>query len=66
VTSHRLRHTFGTELTRSGVDIVTVAELMGHASLETTRAYRHLPRPERASHRPDRAARHRARPLPAT
>ena len=35
----RLRHTFGTELTRSGVDIVTVAELMGHASLETTRLY---------------------------
>jgi site-specific recombinase XerD len=26
VTSHRLRHTFGTELTRSGVDSVTVAE----------------------------------------
>lgn len=39
VTSHVLRHTFGTELTRSGVDIVTVAELMGHASLETTRLY---------------------------
>ena len=39
VTSHRLRHTFGTELTRNGVDIVTVAELMGHASLETTRLY---------------------------
>jgi len=39
VTSHRLRHTFGTELTRKGVDIVTVAELMGHASLETTRLY---------------------------
>jgi site-specific recombinase XerD len=39
VTSHRLRHTFGTELTRSGVDIVTVAELMGHASLDTTRLY---------------------------
>jgi site-specific recombinase XerD len=38
-TSHILRHTFGTELTRSGVDIVTVAELMGHASLETTRIY---------------------------
>jgi integrase/recombinase XerC len=34
VTSHVLRHTFGTELTRSGV-----AELMGHASLETTRLY---------------------------
>src|SRR5207237_10796829 len=39
VTSHVLRHTFGTDLTRSGVDIVTVAELMGHASLETTRLY---------------------------
>lgn len=39
VTAHRLRHTFGTELTRSGTDIVTVAELMGHASLETTRLY---------------------------
>jgi site-specific recombinase XerD len=39
VTSHVLRHTFGTGLTRSGVDIVTVAELMGHASLETTRLY---------------------------
>jgi integrase/recombinase XerC len=39
VTSHILRHTFGTELTRSGTDIVTVAELMGHASLETTRLY---------------------------
>ncbi len=24
---------------RSGVDLVTVAELMGHASLETTRLY---------------------------
>jgi site-specific recombinase XerD len=39
VTSHILRHTFGTELVRSGVDLVTVAELMGHASLETTRLY---------------------------
>jgi site-specific recombinase XerD len=37
VTGHVLRHTFGTELTRRGVDIVTVAVLMGHASLETTR-----------------------------
>jgi site-specific recombinase XerD len=39
VTSHILRHTFGTEMTRRGIDIVTVAELMGHASLETTRLY---------------------------
>jgi integrase/recombinase XerD len=39
VTSHVLRHTFGTELTRRGVDLVTVAELLGHASLDTTRLY---------------------------
>lgn len=39
VTSHVLRHTFGTEMTRGGVDVVAVAELMGHSSLETTRMY---------------------------
>ncbi len=39
VTCHVGRHTFGTELVRSGVDLVTVAELMGHADLETTRGY---------------------------
>ena len=39
VTCHVLRHTFGTELIRSGVDVVMVAELLGHASLETTRLY---------------------------
>ena len=36
---HVLRHTFGTRLVRGGVDLVTVAELMGHARLETTRLY---------------------------
>jgi site-specific recombinase XerD len=36
---HVLRHTFGTQLVRAGVDLVTVAELMGHARLETTRIY---------------------------
>jgi site-specific recombinase XerD len=39
VTSHVLRHTFCTELTRGGVDLVTVAELIGHAPLETTGLY---------------------------
>ena len=39
VTVHTLRHTFGTSLVRDGVDLVTVAQLMGHARLETTRAY---------------------------
>lgn len=34
---HTLRHTFGTQLIRNGVDIVTVADLMGHAKLDSTR-----------------------------
>lgn len=38
-TSHVLRHTFGTTLVRQGHDLVLVAELLGHARLETVRAY---------------------------
>lgn len=34
-----LRHTFVTSLVRAGADIVLVAELAGHARLETTRRY---------------------------
>jgi site-specific recombinase XerD len=36
---HVLRHCFGTTLVRDGNDLVIVAELMGHARLETTRGY---------------------------
>jgi integrase/recombinase XerC len=36
---HTLRHTFGTQLIRNGVDVVTVADLMGHAKLDSTRIY---------------------------
>jgi integrase/recombinase XerC len=36
---HVLRHTFVTRLVRSGADLVIVAELAGHRSLETTRRY---------------------------
>lgn len=39
VTPHVLRHTFGTDLILGGTDVVTVAELMGHASLDSTRIY---------------------------
>jgi integrase/recombinase XerC len=34
-----VRHQFGTDLIRAGVDVVTVAELLGHASLDSTRIY---------------------------
>ncbi len=37
--AHTIRHTFGTNLLRNGTDIVTVAELMGHRRLDTTRLY---------------------------
>ncbi|MDQ2710476.1 MAG: tyrosine-type recombinase/integrase [Actinomycetota bacterium] len=41
---HVLRHTAGTTMTRSGTDIVVVAEILGH-SMETARRYA-LPSPE--------------------
>jgi site-specific recombinase XerD len=40
ISPHTLRHTFGTRLVRSkGVDLVTVAAMMGHESLDTTAIY---------------------------
>ena len=37
--AHVARHTTATRLVRDDVDIVLVAEVPGHASLETTRRY---------------------------
>ena len=42
---HDLRHMFATRLVLAGVDLVTVKELMGHASITTTMRYAH-PTPE--------------------
>lgn len=39
LSAHVLRHTFVTRLVRAGEDLVLVAELAGHRSLETTRRY---------------------------
>ena len=41
LTFHDLRHTFGTRLADAGVNIVKIAELMGHQSILTTRRYTH-------------------------
>jgi site-specific recombinase XerD len=39
VTPHTLRHSFGKQALEAGVDLVTVATLLGHQRLETTAIY---------------------------
>ena len=38
-TFHQLRHTFGTYMVQNGVDLISVRDIMGHASLKTTEIY---------------------------
>lgn len=38
---HDLRHTVGTRFVRGAVDLRTVQEILGHASLKTTERYLH-------------------------
>jgi len=39
ISTHKMRHTFATLLLKAGVDIATVSELLGHASIEITKKY---------------------------
>ena len=41
-TWYGLRHTFASRLVMAGVDIRTVADLMGHQSIQMTMRYAHL------------------------
>lgn len=40
ISAHKLRHSFGTEATKSG-DLVTVQKIMGHSDIRTTSSYVH-------------------------
>ena len=42
LTCHSLRHAFGTHLYENGVDLLTIKNLLGHRSLNSTTIYVHL------------------------
>jgi integrase len=39
---HKLRHTFASKLAMSGVELVTIKDLLGHTDLQTTQIYAHV------------------------
>ncbi|MFI5004739.1 MAG: tyrosine-type recombinase/integrase [Solirubrobacterales bacterium] len=54
---HDLRHTFGSLLAASGVDVVTIQKAMGHSTLSTTSRYLHARPASKQAHEFTRAFR---------
>jgi hypothetical protein len=64
VCSYLLRHAFGTNAILNGVDVITVAQLMGHESLDMIhKVYAHLA--DKHEHLQDALEQARKRPAPA-